>query len=91
MQLRRLGFKFEVAGGKVRYRHDGLERPDPGQARLLLDVVKENKEEVRYFLKSHCSRCGGVATCPDYEGRPLCLECDWEKLVRLYPALGNKH
>jgi hypothetical protein len=47
---------------------------------------------VAFFLKCHCSRCGGVAFCPDCEGRPLCLACDWEELVKLYPAMaGVRH
>lgn len=57
----------------------------------LLEVVKAHKADVRYFLKSYCPRCGGVAFCPDYEGHPLCLACDWAALVELYPDLKVKH
>jgi hypothetical protein len=43
-------------------------------------------------IKCYCSRCGGVAFCPDYEGRPLCLGCDWETLAELYPGMAKvKH
>lgn len=91
VQLGRLGFHFEVAGENIRWRHEGPDRPDPQQVRPLIEVVKQHKEEVRYFLKCYCPRCGGVATCPDYEGRSLCLACDWETLKELYPGLAVKH
>ena len=92
MKLTGTGYKFELAENKVRYHYEGPGDPDPAKVLPLLDLVRQHKEDVRYFLKSCCPRCGGVASCPDYEGRPLCLVCDWAELAKLYPALGEvKH
>ena len=92
INLSRMGFKFEVAGGKVRYRYEGPGEPDPSQAVPLLEVLKAHKGEVLFFLRCFCPRCGGGCFVPDYEGRSLCLACDWGELVRLYPAMaGRKH
>ncbi|MCX5888384.1 MAG: hypothetical protein NTY36_02905 [Deltaproteobacteria bacterium] len=60
--------------------------------RHLLAQVKAHKPEVVNFLGCYCPRCGGVATCPDYDGQSLCLKCDWSVLVKLYPAMvGVRH
>jgi ribosomal protein S27AE len=92
INLSRMGFKFEVAAGKVRYRYEGSGEPDPHQAMPLLETLKAHKDEVLFFLKCFCPRCGGCCFVPDYEGRPLCLACDWAELVKLYPAMaGVKH
>jgi hypothetical protein len=91
MELSRLGFRFRLDGTAVKVRFEGKRPPDPEAVSPLLDLVRHHKEDVRYFLKSYCPRCGGVATCPDYEGRPLCLTCDWPVLVELYPGLKVKH
>jgi len=57
----------------------------------LLEMVKANKPDALYFLKSYCHRCGGCCFAPDFEGRPLCMACDWVALVELYPDLKVKH
>jgi len=90
-KLSNLGYRFELAGDRLRYQYEGPGKPDPDTVRPLLETVKEHKPEALYFLKSYCPRCGGGATCPDYEGRPLCLACDWGLLAELYPDLRVKH
>jgi hypothetical protein len=89
MELTRMGFRFRLDGEAVKVKFEGEQSPDPAAVSPLLDLLRQHKEDVRYFLKSYCPRCGGVATCPDYEGRPLCLACDWGKLVQLYPAMAG--
>ena len=89
-QLAHLGYRFIVNGENIKAKYEGPGEPDPAQVRPLLDLVRQNKEAVRYFLRSFCPRCGGVAFCPDYEGRPLCLSCDWDELVRLYPDMARR-
>jgi hypothetical protein len=92
MELTRLGFRFRLDGGAVMVRFEGEQTPDPAAVSPLLDLVRRHKEDVRFFLKCHCPRCGGCCFIPDYEGRPLCLACDWPALVKLYPAMaGVKH
>jgi len=87
MKLVCLGYHFELVGEKVRYEWQGPGDPDHAVVRPLLEFVKAHKPEVLYFLKCHCPRCGGCCFCPAYEGRPLCMGCDWDELIRLYPAM----
>jgi hypothetical protein len=91
IELSRIGFRFRLDGEAVKMRWEGQEKPDPAAVSPLIDLVRQHKEEVRYFLKSYCPRCGGGCFAPDYEGQGLCLACDWAALVELYPDLGIKH
>ncbi len=92
MELTRRGFSFRLDGEAVKVRFEGEQPPDPAAVSRLLDLVRRHSEDVLFFLKCHCPRCGGVVFCSDYEGRPLCLGCDWETLVELYPGLaGVRH
>ena len=87
-ELAHLGYRFTVNNETIKAKYYGPGEPDSAKVRPLLDLVRRHKEAVLYFLRSFCPRCGGVATCPDYEGRPLCLGCDWETLIQLYPSLN---
>jgi hypothetical protein len=89
--LAKIGYRFTVNGDTIKAKYHGQGKPDPAQVRPLLETVKTHKPEAIYFLRSYCPKCGGVATCPDYEGRPLCLACDWETIINLYPGLQQKH
>ena len=91
MELTRHGFRFRLDGEAVKVRYEGEQTTDLEAVQPLLDLVRQHKEDVHFFLRSHCPRCGGVATCPNYEGQPLCLTCDWETLIKLYPGLQQKH
>jgi hypothetical protein len=92
MELSKIGFRFRLDGKAVKVRFEGDHKPDPAAVSTLLDVVSQHKEDVRYFLRCHCTKCGGSCFIPDYEGKPLCLGCDWAALVKLYPAMaGVKH
>jgi hypothetical protein len=91
-KLAQMGYRPHLEGRSIRLRYEGQGAPDPAQVVPLVDLVRQHKDEVRYFLKSYCPRCGGCCSVPDYEGRPLCLGCDWDKLCDLYPGLtGAKH
>jgi len=89
--LASLGYKFTLAGKTIKAKYHGPGEPDPGTVRPLLAAVKAHKPEAIYFLKSYCPRCGGCCFAPDFEGRPLCMACDWVALVELYPDLKVKH
>jgi hypothetical protein len=89
--LANMGYRFEVNGENIKARYEGPGKPDPAQVRPLVDLMKAHKPDVVYFLKSYCPRCGGCCFVPDSEGESLCLACDWDLLVELYPDLKKKH
>jgi len=92
LELTKHGFRFRLEGEAVKVRFEGERPPDPAAVSPLLNLVRKHKEDVHFFLRCYCPKCGGVASCPDYEGRPLCLGCDWDELIRLYPDLARgKH
>jgi hypothetical protein len=86
-KLADMGYRFTVNGETIKAKYHGPGKPDPDTVRPLLETVKAHKPEAIYFLKSYCPRCGGCCFVPDYEGRPLCMACDWGLLVELYPDL----
>lgn len=90
MELSRLGFHFRLDGQDVKVRFEGQDKPDPGQVAPLLGLVRRHKDDVRFFLKAHCPRCGDVTFMPDLEGNSRCLRCDWDALVEMYPGLKRK-
>jgi hypothetical protein len=91
-KLAALGYRFVVNGQTIKAKYKGPGEPDPATVRPLLEVARQHKEDVRYFLNCYCPRCGGVVFCPDLEGKDLCLSCDWGELVRMYPGLAEtKH
>jgi hypothetical protein len=90
-KLAQMGYRFTVNGETIKARYEGQGDPDPAIIPSLLELVRRNREDVRYFLKCHCPKCSGSCFCPDYEGRPLCLTCDWGRLIELYPGLRVKH
>jgi len=91
-KLAHLGFRFRLEGETIKAKYQGPGQPDPAVVSPLLQVARQHKDDVRFFLKCHCAKCGCCCFIPDYEGRPLCLSCDWSALVELYPAMaGVKH
>jgi ribosomal protein S27AE len=91
MKLTRMGFRFRLESEAVKFRFEGGPPADSAMVSLLLALLRQHKDEVRYFLRSYCPRCGGVVSCPDYERRPMCLACDWAELTEIYPALRTRH
>jgi hypothetical protein len=89
MKLTALGYRFEAAGERLRWRFEGQGQPDPDQVRPLLQLLKECRGEVLFFLRFYCQKCGGTMFIPDLEGRDLCAACDWDSLIELYPGLKN--
>ena len=91
MALTRHGFRFRLDGEAVKVRFEEEQTTDLAAVQPLLDLVRQHKEDVHFFLRSHCPRCGGCCFAPDYEGHPLCMACDWGLLVELYPDLKVKN
>ena len=85
MELTRHGFRFRLDGGAVKVRYEGEQKPDPEIVSPLLDLVRQHKEDVRYFLKSYCPKCGGCCFIGS-----LCMACDWQELTEVYPDLRRK-
>jgi hypothetical protein len=86
MELSRQGFRFRLDGQAVKLRFEGEQNPDPEKISPLLDLLRQHKEDVRYFLKCHCPRCGGCCFIGKW-----CIACDWDELVEIYPGLKIKH
>jgi hypothetical protein len=92
MELTRHGFRFRLDGEAVKVKFEGKQKPALELVSPLIDLVRQRKDEVRYFLQCYCPRCGGVVFCPDLDGKDRCLICDWEELARMYPGLTEtKH
>jgi hypothetical protein len=51
MKLTALGYRFEVAGERLRWRFAGQGQPNLVQVRPLLQLVKERRDEVLFFLR----------------------------------------
>jgi hypothetical protein len=81
LELTRLGFCFRLDGEGVRVGFEGEQPPDPAAVSPLLDLVRRHREDVHFFLRCHCPRCGGCCFAPDDEQRPRCLACDWNLLA----------
>jgi len=90
-KLAHMGYRFTVDGETIKARYEGQGEPDRVTVSPLLGQVKAHKEDVCFFLKCYCPKCGGCCFVPDYEGRSLCLGCDWKTLLELYPGLRMKH
>jgi|GEM_PF-1790742 ribosomal protein S27AE len=88
-KLANMGYRFTVNGESIKGKYFGPDKPDPAVVSPLLQVARQHRGDVLAFLSCFCPRCGGVASCPDYEGRPVCLACDWTELSRLYPGLAE--
>ncbi len=89
MELSRIGFRIYLDGQKVKFRFEGELPREPAAVCPLLAFLREHEEEVSFFLKCYCPKCGGCCFIPDYEGKPLCMGCDWEELVSLYPGMAE--
>jgi ribosomal protein S27AE len=89
MKLMALGYRFEVTGERLHWRFEGQGQPEPVQVRPLLQMVKECRDEVLFFLRCYCPRCGGAMFIPDPDGRDLCARCDWHLLVDFFPGLRS--
>ncbi|MFZ5449948.1 MAG: hypothetical protein ACOZFS_15055 [Thermodesulfobacteriota bacterium] len=74
MKLTALGYRFEAAGERLRWRFEGQGKPDPGQVRPLLQLVKECGARC-------CSFCGVIAK--NAEGRCSSLTSRDETCARL--------
>jgi hypothetical protein len=63
-KLTDLGYRFELAGDRLRYRYEGPGTPDPDTVRPLLKTVKAHKPAVLVYL-SKPAPPEHVLTCAD--------------------------
>jgi len=82
-KLASLGYRFELAGDRVRYQYQGPGEPDPAQVRPLLETVKANKPDVLVYLSK--------PTTP--ERILTCADCGFHRIHRTEPGswLGTLH
>ena len=73
MKLAKLGFRFRLDGEEIKVRFEGGQITDSAKVRVLLEVVKTHKDEVREFLRCCCSKCGGIVFVGDE-----CFICEWQ-------------
>ena len=71
-KLSSLGYRFELAGDRLRYRYEGHGKPDPDTVRPLLETVKAHKPDVLAYLSKpappeHILTC---FECPQFETYP---------------------
>jgi hypothetical protein len=80
MTLTKIGYRFELADGKLRYEHDGRTKPDPDIVIPLLKTIVANRDEAVMFLRIHCPQCGGAFYWGDKAGDLHCYGCDpWDR------------
>jgi hypothetical protein len=89
-KLALMGYRFTLQGENILVDYQASGEPDPDQVMPLLDLLREHKDEVLFFLRCYCPRCGGMMFIPDLEGQDLCAACDWHLLIELYPGLKNE-
>jgi hypothetical protein len=63
-KLSRLGYRFELAGDRLRYHYHGPGKPDPDMVKPLLEAVKEHKPDVMAYL-SKPAPTERILTCAD--------------------------
>jgi hypothetical protein len=82
-KLSNLGYRFELAGDRLRYRYEGPGKPDPDTVRPLLEVVKANKPEVVNFLRCYCPN-GKINDDESAGGKPIsiCPKCQGEIFLK---------
>jgi hypothetical protein len=63
-KLSNLGYRFELAGDRLRYRYEGPGKPDADTVRPLLAEVREHKPDVLAYL-SRPAMPEHILTCAD--------------------------
>lgn len=68
-KLSSLGYRFELAGDRLRYRYEGQGDPDLAKVKPLLEVVKAKKPDVLAYLSKPAAReCVLIcADCPQFQ------------------------
>jgi ribosomal protein S27AE len=80
LALSGLGYEIGMEGGVIKYKYMGTSPLDADLVRSLLETIRSSREEAILFLRTYCSRCGGVVFATDQEGRESCLRCHFESL-----------
>jgi hypothetical protein len=78
-RLAKLGYRTWVEGEVIKFRFEGQKDPDPEQIKPLFQLIREHKDEVMYFLRCYCPKCGGVFFWSDGGGpwgKKYCYNCE---------------
>ena len=83
-KLASLGYRFELAGDRLRYRYEGPGKPDPDTVRPLLATVREHKPDVVAYLgkpapTEHILTC---FECPLHEHDTVNPSEGWGKCLK---------
>jgi len=76
MMLARIGFIFRIDNGKIVINYKGEHNLDRATITPLIDMIRNNKDEVILFLLIHCPQCGGIIFWGDHNGQQFCMNCD---------------
>ena len=51
-KLEKLGYRFQLEGEQIKFKHEGKERPDPAVVKPLLEELKARKSEAFKYLQA---------------------------------------
>jgi hypothetical protein len=88
-ELVRIGYEVDIEGEKITMRYRGSGLPNPAQVLPILDLVRQHKEDVQFFLRCYCPKCGGAAF-GIFAGVSRCMACYWDELTRLYSEMVQR-
>ena len=77
-KLTYLGYRFELAGDRLRYRYEGQGEPDRDTVRPMLETIRANKPDVLVYLSK--------PVMPEHI--LTCADCSFHKYQGPNPAHG---
>jgi len=85
-----MGYWPQVEGDNIRLRHEAPDSHNPKQVAPLLEAVQQHKDEVLFFLRCFCPRCGG-ACFGTIAGVEQCMACYFKGPNTSAPQGGEAH
>ena len=82
--LAQMGYRAWADGKDIRMLFEGEGAPNPAAVAPLMALVQQHKENVLFFLKCHCPKCGG-SFFGTFNGVEQCLGCYYSDLENTPP------